>query len=199
MRLATLCLTALLASPAHAQTSNDDMSSTENWWDDVGAAFFANDMLNTPQPEFDIRAHWTALSADDQAAIRARCLSQQTGTDIGALSMDEGDEDNAPDTPATDLADTTADGDAEAAAGTVTDQPADAPGATAAAQGLGSVEGAGTTVTGSLGGVERQVAAPAGTPQPAPDAVATNAPGLHGVTQDGAPRLVSVCALIPNL
>lgn len=109
MRLAALLVGSLGMLPATlpsvAQTTNDDTSFEENWWDRVGAGFFSDASLRTPRPEFEIRAHWTGLSPDDQAAVRARCARGPDGT---AASLQEGDEDNNPDSTAAERADATA-------------------------------------------------------------------------------------------
>jgi hypothetical protein len=77
-----LCMACLASAPVLAQTAGDDQPSTENWWDRVGAGFFSDDGLTLLRPEPEIRAHWTALSADDQAAVLERCaiLMTQAGS-----------------------------------------------------------------------------------------------------------------------
>ena len=73
-----------------AQTSSDDLAATESWWDKVGAKFFSDDGLQTMRPDLEIRAQWTGLSADDQAAIRARC-AKAAGNGTGqAASQQQG-------------------------------------------------------------------------------------------------------------
>lgn len=64
---------SLAAMPAFAQTAGDDLPAAETWWDRVGAGFFSDQGLTLLRPEHEIRAHWTALSADDQAAVLERC------------------------------------------------------------------------------------------------------------------------------
>ncbi|MDT8854398.1 hypothetical protein RNZ50_05005 [Paracoccaceae bacterium Fryx2] len=59
--IAVLLLGTALAAPGFAQTSNDDTVATEAWWDKVGAGFFSDASLETPRPEFEIRAHFTGL------------------------------------------------------------------------------------------------------------------------------------------
>jgi hypothetical protein len=161
MRLAALFIGSLLilpvALPAAAQTTNDDTAAGENWWDKVGAGFFSDATMKTPRPETEIRAHWTGLSADDQAAVRARCAT----ADGTASSLQEGDEDESPQNQTTtDLADRTA------------NEP----------QGNGKTavppKAEGTTTTGSVNGTEVQKASPAETP--APDT------GLAGGEGDGS-------------
>ena len=85
-----LALTAHVAFPVMAQTSTDDLAATESWWDKVGAKFFSDEGLKTMRPDLEIRAQWTGLSADDQAAIRARC-AELAGKGTGqAASLQEG-------------------------------------------------------------------------------------------------------------
>lgn len=77
-----LCVACVAATPALSQTAGDDQPSTENWWDRVGSGFFSDEGLTVLRPEPEIRAHWTALSSDDQAAVLERCaiLMNQAGT-----------------------------------------------------------------------------------------------------------------------
>ena len=78
------------AGPVIAQTTGDDLPAAENWWDRVGAQFFSDEGLTQMRPEYEIRAHWTALSADDQAAVLARC-AEISGSGSGtATSQQEG-------------------------------------------------------------------------------------------------------------
>ena len=165
-----LALALLLPAMAAAQTTNDDTSAAENWWDRVGAGFFSDAGLQTLRPEHEIRAHWTGLSADDQAAVRARCdeaAGQGGGT---AASLQEGDEDEAPDTTEADRTDRAAN---DGASGT-------------------QVPGAGaTTTTGSAGGAEVQEAAPSNRVEPYT--------GLAGGVEAGDASLVRVCALVARL
>ena len=85
-----VALATQLATPLMAQTSTDDLAATENWWDKVGGKFFSDDGLRTMRPDLEIRAQWTGLSADDQAAIRARC-AEMAGTGTGqAASQQQG-------------------------------------------------------------------------------------------------------------
>lgn len=85
-----LALAAMLASPLAAQTSTDDASATENWWDRVGAKFFSDEGLTTVRPEYEIRAQWTGLSADDQAAVLARCAALKGEGTGDAASLQQG-------------------------------------------------------------------------------------------------------------
>jgi len=98
-----LALSIQLPSFVGAQTTGDDLPATENWWDKVGAKFFSDKGLTTLRPEAEIRAQWTALSADDQAAVRARCAelsgqgtgdvaSQQQGSNTGLDGINDTDE-----------------------------------------------------------------------------------------------------------
>lgn len=75
------CVACLAATPAFAQTSGDDLPSTENWWDRVGAGFFSDEGLTALRPRHEILAHWSALSQDDQDAIRARCAVLASGAE----------------------------------------------------------------------------------------------------------------------
>ena len=106
-----LALSIQLPSFVGAQTTGDDLPATENWWDKVGAKFFSDKGLTTLRPEAEIRAQWTALSADDQAAVRARCAelagqgtgeaaSQQQSSNTGLDEINDTNEaaDNANET-----------------------------------------------------------------------------------------------------
>lgn len=73
MQKTVLILALIGAGSVAAQTVNDDMKATENWWDAVGAEFFGEASPREPRPEYEIRAQWTGLSADHQAAVQARC------------------------------------------------------------------------------------------------------------------------------
>lgn len=95
-------LSVLAAAPvaALAQTTNDDTVAAENWWDRVGAAYFSDENLMTPRPEYEIMAQWTGLSADDQAAVKARCAElagQGNGTAVSTqtASTDAANDDDA--------------------------------------------------------------------------------------------------------
>ncbi len=171
MKAAAAFLAAVLATSAGAQATNDDTSSTENWWDKVGADFFGEGTLFTHRPEYEIRAQWTALSEDDQAAVLARCAAGEGSDTAGAASLQEGDEDNAPDATDEDLADTTT---GDLAAEEPTTETANS-----------------TSATGSVAGVEGQV--------PSPDVQPAPYTGLAGGIQDGATQMVRVCDLIPSL
>lgn len=73
--LLSSALLALQAPVAAAQTATDDQPSTEAWWDRVGSGFFSDPGLTVLREEFDIRAHWTAMSAEDQEVMRQRCAA----------------------------------------------------------------------------------------------------------------------------
>lgn len=126
------------------------MKATENWWDAVGSDFFNAASMQEPRPEYEIRAQWTGLSADDQAAVRARCASGDGNGTAVAPSLQEGPEDNDPDANPAELADGVLPGGVDPATGQVD-------------QGLAPGE---TTTTGSVGGVEVQTASPTDTPAP---------------------------------
>lgn len=164
----------MLAAPLAAQTTNDDTASTENWWDKVGAEFFNDATLDMPRPEYEIRAQWTGLSADDQAAVRARCAERAGEGSTAARSLHEGDEDNAPGATPADLADLpSADADSYDDGATQGEANADP-----------------TTTTGSIRGQEQQV--PSAKPRPAPYT------GLAGGLQE-PPDMVRICDLIGEL
>lgn len=163
----------MLAAPAAAQTTNDDMPATENWWDKVGAEFFSEASMNIARPEHEIRAQWTALSEDDQAAVRARCAAARGVGDGAAVSLQEGDEDNNPYATAADLADT--------------QQPA----VDHATRTEATSEAEATTTTGSVDGLEKQVTQP--------EAGAAPYTGLAGAYQEGETRMVLICDLIREL
>ncbi|NEX46489.1 hypothetical protein [Pseudotabrizicola algicola] len=87
----TLALAASVAAlpalaPAYAQTAGNDLPAAETWWDRVGAGFFSDEGLTLLRPEFEIRAHWTALSSDDQAAILERCAILADRADVSDTS-----------------------------------------------------------------------------------------------------------------
>jgi len=171
MKYAVILLAALLATPGIAQTSNDDTPSIENWWDEVGADFFGEATLLEPRPETEIRAQWTGLSDDDRRAVLARCAAPSGEAGVAALSLQEGDEDENPNTTPAELTDQNAD------AGRV---PATDPADEA------------TTTTGSVGGTEIQSASRDATP--APD---TGLAGQGLETDDVA--MVRICDLVPTL
>jgi hypothetical protein len=141
MRLAVILFASALGGTGVAQTANDDTTSTENWWDKVGAGFFSDEGLTTLRSEFEIRAHWTGLSQDDQSAVRARC-DELTGEGPGtAPSLQEGDEDENPDTTEAERR--------------------DIPEASMQNDASDDTGNAATTTTGSVEGEERQIAKPA--------------------------------------
>ncbi len=179
MKLGFLILgTALAAplSPALAQATNDDTASTENWWDKVGAAFFSDANLEVPRAEYEIRAQWTALSDDDQAAIRARCAEARGEGEGTAASLQEGDEDNAPDATTTDLAD---------------DAPPVAEGAVTDETDAELAAGEATTTTGSADAVEVQDPAQSGEVLPYT--------GLAGGIEADEVRTVRICDIVAKL
>lgn len=186
MKVYHLVIAGLLALPAQAQTVNDDTPSTENWWDNVGSGFFSDATLLTPRPEYEIRAHWTGLSDDDRAAVRARCGALQGQTAGAPVSTQEGDKDEDPGTTPAELADGATSGQTTQAA---KDQ-------VAAVQNDGKpvpeTQNDSTTVTGSVAGMEVQKASPAETPEPY-----TGLAG--GATDSDDVRTVRVCDLVKNL
>ena len=171
MKYAALALALFVAAPVCAQTANDDMKATENWWDAVGADFFSEASMQEPRPASEIRAQWTGLSADDQAAILARCAGSG-GQAAAAPSLQEGLEDEDPDATRADLADGAL-SDTDQANGAADPGPAESE----------------TTTTGSVDGTEVQTASPSQTP--APDT------GLAGGSGETAGVLI--CDLVPNL
>jgi len=80
----------VLGTASLAQTSTDDQPAAEGWWDRVGAGFFSDPGLVTLRPDLEIRAHWTALSADDQAAVKARCGALAKGGSGASASNQQG-------------------------------------------------------------------------------------------------------------
>lgn len=182
--VAPLCL-ALLAVPALAQTATDDSASTENWWDRVGAAFFSDESLKTMRPDTEIRAQWTGLSEDDQAAVRARCVElgdaavnakppadgvlveSHTGTDAETTAaIDDGGGTTGGSAYATPGQEQVAGADAKTEAGTP------------------DAVGAQTTTTGEAGGAENQTTL---------ETTAANTG--HG---DSDESLTPICAIIMN-
>lgn len=170
-----MLLLALSAAPIAAQTSNDDMPAIENWWDKVGADFFGPATMQEPRPEHEIRAQWTGLSADDQAAVLARCTDEgsQTAAQTSATSLQEGSTDEGKAATSADLADIPP---APLAKGS--DDTRDT--ATQA-----------TTTTGSAGGTELQTSQA--------DNSAALDTGLAGGTGASGTNMVLICELIPNL
>ncbi len=173
MHRSILAIALVGALPALAQTSNDDMPAIENWWDEVGADFFGEATLQEPRPEYEIRAQWTGLSADDQAAVRARCATMAgAGEGAPVASTQEGSEDNAPDTTAVEKAD-------GAETGLVVPETGGA--------GLPQDD---ETTTGSVNGQEVQEASPSNEP--------AEYTGLAGRVDEDTP-LVLICDLIKEL
>jgi len=173
MQRTLLAVAVICAGPVWSQATNDDTPAIENWWDEVGADFFSEATMQEPRPDYEIRAQWTGLSADDQGAVLARCAAL-AGETVSAPSTQEGSEDNAPDTNAAELADSPETGLVDPATGAI--DPA-----------ITSDE---KTTTGSVNGVEVQEASPSDTP--APDT------GLAGGTGDKT-NMVLICDLIPEL
>ena len=171
MKHVVLLMAMAIATPLAAQTSNDDMPAIENWWDKVGADFFGEATMDEPRPEYEIRAQWTGLSADDQAAVLARC-AKTSGKSAGAPSLQEGSTDEGVVSTAEELAD-----EVPAVAGTDGDQSTQTTEA--------------TSTTGSVGGMEIQVPAEDGAP--APDT------GLAGATGGPDSKMIRICDLIPSL
>lgn len=99
MRNVIIALAMLMAAPAMPQSATDDSTSVELWWDKVGGEFFSAATLQTPRPESEIRAQWSGLSADDQAAVRARCAAAAGAPVTPPVSTQRGSDDNvtAPD------------------------------------------------------------------------------------------------------
>jgi hypothetical protein len=140
----------------------------------VGGQFFSEATMKTPRPEYEIRAQWTGLSADDQAAVRSRCAATEGNQSMTAASGQEGSAGDDSGSPACNLADGTEAGDAALDTGSA---------------GSSGQAGSQTTTTGSVNGVEVQSASPS--PSPAPDT------GLAG--GQGESQLVLICDLIATL
>lgn len=176
---------SLAALPAFAQTAGDDLPAAETWWDRVGAGFFSDQGLTLLRPEPEIRAHWTALSSDDQAAVLERCAmlaensgtadttgvsvpSEQSGsnTELGGTEAERLLEDDLVELPADDGAQRSV------------DAPDTVPGATAE-----------TSITGAVEGAE--VHSPA-------DAVQPYTGLAGGMTADDA-QLQPVCSVIAQI
>ncbi len=171
MKLVIFVASAMLAMPLAAQTTNDDATATENWWDEVGAGFFSDASLQQPRPEYEIRAQWTGLSADDQVAVRARCSAGLENAQSPSLQEGSGDEDR--DATATELTD-----DAQQAGRPLIGSEAPA------AENM-------TTTTGSVDGQEVQRADPANKPEPYT--------GLAGSDVESPEKMVMICDLIQEL
>ncbi len=177
------CLAFLAAPPSFAQSASDDLTSAENWWDRVGAGFFSDKGLTLLRPESEIRAHWTGLSADDQAAVLKRCAalaapddatggagvavpSEQSGSNTEAGVTEPGQSADGGDRPAGE-ATPHADDSAPAATGT-RDQ---------------------TSITGAVDG--KEVHAPAEGPEPYT--------GLAGGVDAEDAQLGSVCSVVAGI
>lgn len=174
MKQLMILLAMFVATTAAAQTSNDDMPAIENWWDKVGADFFGPATMQEPRPEPEIRAQWTGLSADDQAAVIARCgENAKTSTPASAPSQQEGSTDQGKEPTPADLADTPPASPADDS-DDVQDDAARA-----------------TTTTGSVKGAEVQTSQS--------DASAAPDTGLAGGTGGSAAKMVLICDLVPSL
>ena len=171
MKHLMLLLAIVAAPPVVAQTSNDDMPATENWWDKVGADFFSAASMQEPRPETEIRAQWTGLSADDQAAVLARCAGNAGSAGLAPKSTQEGSTDEGNDTTSTDLADDVPE-----------EQVADDPNSQASQA---------TTTTGSVSGEEVQL--------PAQDGSSAPDTGLAGGDGESETKMVLICDLVPGL
>lgn len=159
-----------LPALAAAQTTTDDSPSTENWWDQVGAAFFSDEALVSARPEYEVRAQWTGLSEDDQAALKARCEALATGTAVSSQSSEDGMTDDRTGTPGVGAGPDATNSEAAGVEGDEFDA-----GAT------------GTTVTGDEGTIERQRAS-----------VETTEPGETGLAgQGGASNDPEVAQMVP--
>lgn len=175
LRVAALACATALAPPASAQTVNDDTPATANFRDRVGAGFFSEATLLTPRSESEIRAHWTGLSEDDRAAVRARCAARQGQPATPAALLQESD--NATDQNATDT-----DGRADENAGNT-------------ASNTGETNPA-ATATGSVNGQEMHGQAMQSSNQSDPPAPTT---GLAGGVENQGKRMLPVCDLIRQL
>ena len=176
---------SLAAMPAFAQTAGDDLPAAETWWDRVGAGFFSDEGLTLLRPEPEIRAHWTALSADDQAAVRERCAALTNGagaTDTSAVSVPSTQSGSNTELGGTTTQDILEDDVVELPADEGTQRPVDAPDTAPG-------ETAQTSITGAVEGAE--VHSPADGVQPY-----TGLAG--GVTPEDA-QLQPVCAVVANI
>lgn len=174
MALAALAL-AGFASIASAQTATDDSPSTENWWDRVGAGFFSDENMQTMRPETEIRAMWTGLSADDQAAVLARCDEMSGAGNGSSASRSEG----------------TTGGGSTQNTGTASGADSTNTGSGNAAGRSGEGSASGTSVTGSTVGEENQTASQSGT-----SAETGLAPSVTGPTSG---QMTQVCELLQSL
>jgi hypothetical protein len=87
MKLYAPLFVTLLAAPVFAQTTamdNSDLSSR------VGTSFYSDDTMMTLRDTADIQTQWTTISAEDQAAIRARCEVVNAAVDTGASGESTG-------------------------------------------------------------------------------------------------------------
>lgn len=79
MKLYVPFLVALMAAPAFAQeaTDNADGSTAADVDTEmearVGTTFFSDEGMTTMRTAEEIQTNWATLSAEDQAALRARC------------------------------------------------------------------------------------------------------------------------------
>ncbi len=87
MKLYAPLFVTLLAAPVFAQTTamdNSDLSSR------VGTSFYSDDTMMTLRDTADIQTQWPTISAEDQAAIRARCEIVNAAVDTGASGESTG-------------------------------------------------------------------------------------------------------------
>ena len=170
MNKVLIALAICLTTPLAAQTANDDTPAIENWWDKVGADFFGPATMQDSRPEHEIRAQWTGLSADDQAAVLARCGSNNGKASLEPNSKQEGSTDAGQANTTADLADIVLPSNKAVDPSTQVDRS--------------------TTATGSVGGTEKQVARK---DTPSPDT------GLSGASGGTETKMALICDLIPTL
>lgn len=79
-----------LATAAAAQTSSDPALGGPNglpvgWDGAIGEAFFSDTQSGTLRSEAEARANWDTLSSEQQAQVRAHCVSVDTAGGAGTM------------------------------------------------------------------------------------------------------------------
>ena len=109
MKLYVSLLVALLAVPAFAQTATDSAADDANaaMAQRVGTVFFSDDGMTTMRPATEIQGQFGTMSAEDQAALRARCEAVAESDAAMEPSKSDGTAGGTADTGANDSSGTT--------------------------------------------------------------------------------------------
>ncbi len=116
MKLYVPLIVALLAAPAFAQTETDSAAdkAEAEMAQRTGTVFFNDEAMTTMRPAEEIATQWATMSAEDQAALRARCdamvadvtemePSKGDGSAEGTVDTGAADNDSSGTTTAEDL------------------------------------------------------------------------------------------------